>query len=122
VEFFSWIFFGPAQLIASWSYAGVAIAGGLFALQAWRTHRAAEKLDIGFFRRTPVFAGLLWLIFNAYELQMRAIEAKAGGGFLRLDLVVLVPILYVLTAAAVMSLLRPATKTPVKPDRTDSNA
>jgi len=35
---------------------------------------------------------------------------------------VLVPILYVLTAAAVMSLLRPATKTPVSPDRTDSDA
>ena len=122
MEFFSWIFFGPAKLIASWPYAGVAIAGGLLALQAGRMHSAGEEFNIGFFRRAPVFAGLLWLIFNAYELQMRAIAAKTEGGFLRLDLVVLVPILYVLTAAAVMSLLRSEKKLPVKPDPTDSDA
>ena len=120
MEFFSWIFFGPAKLIALWPCAGVAIAGGLLALQGWLIWRAGGKFDIGFFRRAPVFAGLLWLIFNGYELQMLAIAAKTEVGFLRLDLIVLVPILYVLTAAAVLSLTRQM-KLPVNPAPGDSD-
>ena len=109
METIRWIFFGPAKLIALWPYAGVAIAGGLIALQAWLIWRARKPFNIGFFREAPVFAGLLWLIFSAFEWQMSAIAARAGnaqGGFLRLDLIVLVPILYVLTAAAVISLAK----------------
>ena len=106
MEFFDWLFFGPAKLIGLWSYAGVAIAGLLVALQAWLTWRAQRPFDRSFFREAPVFAGVLWLIFNAFELQMSAIAAKTVGGFLRLDLIVLVPILYVLTVAAVLSLAK----------------
>ena len=106
MEFFTWIFFGPARLIALWAYSGVAIAASLIAMQAWLIWRARQPFDIGFFREAPVFAGLLWLIFNAFELQMSAVAAKTQSGILRLDLIVLVPILYVLTAAAVLSLVR----------------
>ena len=119
MDFFSWIFFGPAKLIALWPYAGVAIAGGLITMQAWLIRRAQRAFDIGFFREAPVFAGLLWLIFSAFEWQMSAIAAKTEGGFPRLDLIVLVPILYVLTVAAVLSLAKQL-KAPVKPDRRDS--
>ena len=120
MDIINWIFFGPAKLIALWPYAGVAIAAGLIALQGGLIWRARQPFNSGFFRLAPVFAGLLWLIFNAYELQMSAISAKTEGGFLRMDLIVLVPILYVLTAAGVLSLARPL-NTPVNPDRKHSD-
>lgn len=122
MEFFNWIFFGPAKLIALWPYAGVAMAGGLIAVQTWLIWRAKKPFNIGFFREAPVFSGLLWLVFNAFELQMSAVSARATtaeSGILRLDLIVLVPILYVLTAAAVLSLARQL-NTPVRPDQRDS--
>jgi hypothetical protein len=121
MEIFSWLFFGPAKLIALWPYAGVVIAGALIALQAYVIWRAQKPFDIGFFREAPVFAGLLWLIFNAFELQMSAVSApakEANSGMLRLDLMVLVPILYVLSAAAVLSLAKQI-HGPVKNDRPD---
>ncbi len=116
MDIFEWLFFGPAKLIALWAYAGVAIAVGMIAMQAWLTWRARKPFDLRFFREAPVFAGLLWLIFTAFELQMSAIAAKTAGGFLRLDLIVLVPILYVMTAAAVLSLVKQM-RAPAKPGR-----
>ena len=114
MDILDWLFFGPAKLIAIWTYAGIAIAAALIAIQAWLTWRARKPFDLGFFREAPVFAGLLWMIFTAFELQMSAIAVKTAGGFLRLDLIVLVPILYVLTAAAILSLAKQLRK-PVKP-------
>ncbi|MEO8103561.1 MAG: hypothetical protein ABI790_13620 [Betaproteobacteria bacterium] len=108
-DLLAWIFFGPAKLIALWPYAGVAIAGVLIATQAWLTWRARAAFTTGFFREAPVFAGLLWLIFNAFELQMSAVFApatKSDSAILRLDLIVLVPILYVLTVAAGLSVAK----------------
>ena len=119
MEFFSWIFFGPAKLIALWPYAGVSIAGVFIALQAGLSWRANKPFDQGFFRAAAVFAGILWIIFNAFELQMSAVLAKSGGGTLRLDLIVLVPILYVLSTAAVLSLLK-QTRTRVNTGQGDS--
>lgn len=107
MDIVDWIFFGPARLIAMWPYAGVAIAAGLIGLQLALTLRIGKSFGFGFFREAAVFAGILWLIFNAFELQMSAIAAQSGKGtFLRLDLMVLVPILYVLTAAGVYSLFK----------------
>ena len=107
----SWIFFGPAVLIAYWPYAGIAIAAILIVTQAILTARRSGKFDKRFFREAPVFAGLLWLIFGFYEMQTRAAMTSAGKpnevlGFFRLDLIVLVPILYLLTAAAIFSVVR----------------
>ena len=117
MEILKWLFFGPAKLIALWPYAGVAIAGVLIAFQVWLKWRARRPFDIGFFREAPVFAGLLWLIFNAFELQMSAVSVpKAESGMLRMDLIVLVPILYVLTIAAVLSLAKQI-KAPAKADQ-----
>ena len=121
MEFVNWLFFGPAKLIGIWPYAGVAIAAVLIAVQAWLVWSAQKPFELGFFREAPVFAGILWLIFNAFELQMSAIaarQANAPGGFLRLDLIVLVPILYVLTAAAALSLAKQLRR-PVNTGRRD---
>ena len=76
MEFFNWLFFGPAKLIALWPYSGVALAVGLIAAQGWLRLRARKPFDKNFFREAPVFAGVLWLIFNAFELQMSAIAAR----------------------------------------------
>ena len=106
MEIIQWVFFGPAKLVAHWPYAGVAIAASLIAIQAYLSWRAQNHFNAGFFREPPVFAGLLWLIFNAFELQMSAVAVKSGGDLLRLDLIVLVPILYAMTFAACVSIMR----------------
>lgn len=113
MEFIQWLFFGPAKLIAHWHYAGVFIGSTLIVGQLVLALRARRPLNISFFRAAPVFAGLLWWIFNAYELQISAVGA---GAALRIDLVVLVPILYVLTIAAVVTILRSLGGNRPKPD------
>ena len=111
----SWIFFGPAVLIAYWPYAGIAIAAILIVTQVILTARKSGAFDKNFFREAPVFAGLLWLIFGFYEMQMRAVMTSTAitnaskpnevMSFFRLDLIILVPILYLLTAAAIFSIV-----------------
>ena len=105
MDLVSWIFFGPAKLIAFWQYAGVLIAAPLIGTQCWLSWRRHTLFQQAFFREAPVFAGLLWLIFNLYELQVAATSApNSPGGTLRMDLIILVPILYVLTLAAIFSI------------------
>jgi hypothetical protein len=104
----STLFFGPAHLIAVWPYAGLLIAALLIVLQAGLTARAGKRFDLNFFREAAVFTGLLWLIYGFYERQATAIGGASAGlsAFTRFDLLVLVPILYLMTAAAVYSLFR----------------
>ena len=74
---------------------------GLQACLSWRKRTLWQR---NFFREAAVLAGLLWLIFNLYELQVSAIFARSESvSALRVDLVILIPILYVLTAAAILS-------------------
>ena len=105
MEIVRWIFFGPAQLVALWPYAGVLIAFLLIGAQIGLSYLKGSLFARGFFREAPVLAGLLWLIFNLYELQINATFAQSlGAGALRMDLIILVPILYVLTVAALLSI------------------
>ena len=105
MEFVSWIFFGPAKLVAAWPYAGIVIAIALIAAQAWLSWCKGAPFGRDFFREAPVLAGLLWLIFNLYELQFTAVLTQNRvDSMLRMDLIILVPILYVLTLAAFISL------------------
>ena len=105
MEIVSWIFFGPAKLVAAFPYAGGLIAAAFISVQAWLSWNRGTLLKREFFREAPVFAGLLWLIFNLYELQLGAtIGQKNRGDTLRIDLTILVPILYVLTFAAILSI------------------
>ena len=105
MDFASWVFFGPARLVAAWQYAGILIGVTLIGMQAWISWRKGALFERDFFRKAPVLAGLLWLIFNLYELQQTAVLAQAqASGTLRMDLIILVPILYVLTFAAILSI------------------
>lgn len=114
MELMSWLFFGPALLIAHWPLAGMVIAAVAISLQLALTLRAGRRLDLTFFREAPVFAGLLWLIFGFYETQMIALMPRMTAAatnananpLLRLDLIVLVPILYLLTGAAIYAVVR----------------
>ncbi|HEX9392958.1 MAG TPA: hypothetical protein VF928_16720 [Usitatibacteraceae bacterium] len=111
MELMHWLFFGPALLIARWPNAGMVIAGLAILLQLFLGWRAGQRFDRNFFRQAPVFAGLLWLIFGFYEAQMQAMMgrdnmAAAPNSWLRLDLIVLTPILYLLTGAAVHAVIR----------------
>lgn len=105
MSLFEWIFFGPAKLIALWPYTGYVFGALLIAAELVLTlhaHESVWTIGLAFFRRAPVFAGLLWWIFNAYERQTVA----TGAAALRIDLMVLVPILYVLTIAAIVTIVR----------------
>ena len=115
MELVSWIFFGPAKLLAVWPYAGFVIGSAFVGLQAWLSHRSKTPFDRTFFREAPVLGGLLWLIFNLYERQVIAIAAKnLTADSLRMDLIILVPILYVMTLAALLSI-----RTQLKSNRSD---
>ncbi len=106
MDFINWVFFGPAKLLAIYSLAGFAVGAAMIGLQALLSWRKAALFQRNFFREAAVLAGLLWLIFNLYELQVSAILAKSNsGGTLRMDLIILIPILYALTAAGVISII-----------------
>lgn len=105
MELVSWIFFGPAKLLAVLPYAGFMLASVFVSVQAWLSHRSKTPFERTFFREAPVLGGLLWLIFNLYELQVSAIAARnQTADSLRMDLIILVPILYVMTLAALLSI------------------
>lgn len=108
MELAQWVFFGPAKIIALWPYAGAAIAVTLITLQVGINLKAGGPFDKAFFRKAPVFTGLLWLIFGFYEMQIQAVLAQPAGTdaptLLRLDLIVLSPILYLMSAMAIYSL------------------
>ncbi len=109
MDLLGWIFFGPAKMIGQLSYAGLLISGALISLQIIRTFRAGDGFDKAWFRKAPVFAGLLWAIFNFYELQLSAVMGSAMPGapvLLRLDLIVLAPLLYVMTGFALYELAK----------------
>lgn len=113
MELLNWIFFGPSRLLALWPYAGFVIASILIGAQLLCSLNANDGANQRFsrqwFRKAPVFTGLLWCIFNLYEMQMKAVMPTADATFsmARLDLMVLTPLLYALTAFAVAALLSP---------------
>jgi hypothetical protein len=100
MSFFQAIFFGPKLLADAYPAAPFAIAGALVLIQLILSARAAAGFGIGFFRLPAVFAGVIWAIYGLYEPQVRAAFPNAG---VRIDLLVLVPILYVFTGLAVWS-------------------
>ena len=116
MELAQWLFFGPAKIMALWPYSGAVIAVTLIVLQAAANFKVSSPFDRTFFRKAPVFTGLLWLIFGFYEMQIQAVLARPVGSdmqtLLRLDLIVLSPILYLMSALAIYSLWRAAVSRP----------
>ena len=53
----------------------------------------------------PTFGGLLWIIFRAFELQIQAGE-KTLTAPIRIDLLILAPILYVFSLLGAISLIQ----------------
>ncbi len=109
MDLIGWIFFGPAKLISHAPYAGLLISAALISVEVIRTLASGTGFSRAWFRRASVFTGLLWAIFNLYELQLAAVLGSAlanAGVLLRLDLIVLTPILYVMTGVAVYGLLQ----------------
>ena len=110
MDILDWLVFGPAKLIALLPYAGLGLGATLIGLQVARSWLAGAIINRLWFRRPAVLAGLVWLIFNLYELQVAAVFAKtqaSGQVLFRLDLTIITPILYVLTAFAVVALTKP---------------
>ena len=101
MEIFNLIFFGPRYLAEVHPLACAALGALLIGVQAALVLRAGARFDTGFFRLAPTFAGLLWLIYGLYEPQVRAAFPNAG---VRIDLLVLVPILYVFSGVALWSI------------------
>ncbi len=134
MELVNWIFFGPSKLITTYPYAGFFIAALFIGAQLLRTAIARQVFNKQWFRKAPVFTGLLWAIFNLYEMQLAAVlgpaaaQAAANAGvvaipvLLRLDLIVLTPLLYVLTAFALYGLLFSAALPSTQPPTDNLNA
>ena len=120
MELLSWIFFGPAKLISLFPYAGFVIGGSLLGGQAIQTMRLRGAFNRDWFRQSAALAGLVWMIFNLYELQVGAVFGKqqsSGDALFRIDLTVITPILYVLTAAAVYAAIQRTAGTGSKGDQ-----
>jgi hypothetical protein len=79
-------------------FAAILIVWALINLWLNKTPISAQSA-----REPGIFAGLLWLIFVLYEQQMQSVPSIATG--FRLDLIVLVPVLYILTVFSVGSML-----------------
>jgi hypothetical protein len=108
MEWLTWVLFGPAKLVAWQPYAAVGLGLVLIGVELlrWISEGQAASRDV--FRRPGVFAGLLWCIFNFYELQLLAVFSASGqtNSLFRLDLIVLTPLLYALSAYAAFSWIR----------------
>lgn len=98
------IMFGPAILAHAMPSAIFLIGGAAITLQVAFFLIQKRHFNQKFFRMAPTFAGLLWLIYGLYELQVQAV-GKPLTDFIRMDLFVLTPILYVFSVLAVISLL-----------------
>ena len=103
MEILSLLLFGPAILARAIPASSFVIGGFLIVTQLGMFRLFGRRCDRQFFRMAPTFGGLLWIIFGLYELQMQAGE-KTLTAAIRIDLLVLAPILYVFTLLAVISL------------------
>ncbi len=99
-----WLIYGPAQLIERAPAAGFAIGVIALAAQAIRSALRGDRVSREWLRYPLVLGGLLWLLFTLYELQMIGVGLGLATTRVRLDLIVLTPILYGISAFALMSL------------------
>jgi hypothetical protein len=105
METLSLLLFGPAFLARAFPSSTFVIGGSLIAIQFVMFRLLGRRYDRQFFRMAPTFGGLLWVIFGLYELQMQAGEKNLGAP-IRIDLLILVPVLYVFSILAVISLVQ----------------
>ena len=105
METLSFLLFGPAILARAIPASSFVIGGFLIAIQLGMFLLFGRRYDRQFFRMAPTFGGLLWIIFGLYELQIQA-GAKTLTAPIRIDLLILAPILYVFSLLAAISLVQ----------------
>lgn len=105
MEILSLLLFGPAILARALPASSFVIGGFLIAIQLGMFRLFGRRYDRQFFRMAPTFGGLLWIIFGLYELQIQAGE-KSLAAPIRIDLLILAPILYVFSLLAAISLVQ----------------
>ncbi|MDX2218985.1 MAG: hypothetical protein SF172_08190 [Burkholderiales bacterium] len=92
------LFTAPQALVQAWPAAPFLLAAAFalaqLALIVFRQHRPAMIL----WRRPALFAAAIWVVYGLYELQVQATQLYAN---IRIDLLVLAPILYVFSAVGV---------------------
>ena len=105
METLSLLLFGPAILARVLPASSFVIGGFLIAIQLGLFHIFGRRYDRQFYRMAPTFCGLLWIIFGLYESQIQAGEQTSIAP-IRIDLLILVPILYVFSLLAAISLVQ----------------
>ena len=92
------IFYAPMVLVAAQPAAPFLIAAVLAVLQIGLLIRDRERPAMLLWRRPALFAAAIWVVYGLYELQVQATMPNAN---IRIDLLVLAPILYVFTTVAI---------------------
>ncbi len=116
-----WLIYGPAQLVERAPSIGFAIGSCALGVQLVRSLANREHLSRQWLRYPLVLSGLLWLLFTLYELQMIAVGMGLATTRLRLDLIVLTPILYGLSAFGIASLFSRAGSRAARPEESPSH-
>lgn len=97
------LFHAPMYLAVRFPAAPFLIAA-VFALGHWALmRRHGWAYNVHMWRRPLLFACALWLVYGLYELQ---VQATWHTGNIRIDLLVLAPILYVFSAVGLWWLKR----------------
>ncbi len=91
------IFFAPMALVAALPAAPFLIAAALAAGQIVLLVKHRQRYRLILWRRPLLFAAAIWMVYGLYEMQVQATTPHAN---IRIDLLVLSPILYVFTLVA----------------------
>jgi len=82
-------------ILVEYPYLAAVIGAALLAIGRWRHVRIATGV------------GILWLLYSAYELGMKQRWLCSGECNIRIDLLLIYPVLLLGSAAAIVSLFRP---------------
>lgn len=91
------IFFAPMALVAAQPAAPFLIAAVLAVGQIVLLLKHRQPYRLILWRRPLLFAAAIWVVYGLYEMQVQATMPNAN---IRIDLLVLSPILYVFTLVA----------------------
>jgi hypothetical protein len=97
------LFYAPMKLVLAWPAAPFLLAAVFATLQVALLIRQRQRPAMILWRRPALFAAAIWVVYALYELQVQATMPTAN---IRIDLLVLAPILYVFTAVAVWWIAR----------------
>ncbi|MBL8515412.1 MAG: hypothetical protein JNM76_00470 [Betaproteobacteria bacterium] len=92
------IFYAPMAMVTVRPMAPFIIAAVFALLQVVLLIRQRALPTLLLWRRPALFAAAIWVVYGLYELQVQATQPYAN---IRIDLLVLAPILYVFTVIAI---------------------